>query len=275
MSNSFKKENLMKLKSAFMAIITLLVLASCATSPLGRTQMMMLPDNQMNAMGVKSFATYKQKLPIEKDSTINRYVRCVADAILTAANLPANQWEVVVFRDNSANAFAVPGNKIGVHTGLLDISENQSQLATVMGHEVSHVLAKHGNERASQSFALEQGLGIAQQVFLGGNSNSGTNQTIMGVLGLGAQFGVMLPFSRIHESEADEHGLYLMSAAGFDPRESVRLWQNMSKDGGKTPEFLSTHPSGQTRITRLNQAMPKAMRNYNQAQASGRKPRCG
>jgi predicted Zn-dependent protease len=239
------------------------------------TQMMMLPDDQMNAMGVKSFTTYKQKLPIEKDSTINRYVSCVANAILTAANLAPNQWEVVVFRDDSANAFAVPGNKIGVHTGLLDISENQSQLATVIGHEVSHVLAKHGNERASQQFAVQQGLGIAQQVFLGGNSNSGTNQTIMGVLGLGAQFGVMLPFSRIHESEADEHGLYLMSAAGFDPRESVRLWQNMSKDGGKTPEFLSTHPSGQTRITRLNQAMPKAMRNYNQAQASGRKPRCG
>lgn len=259
-----------------MAAITLLALTSCATSPLGRTQMMMLPDNQMNAMGVKSFATYKQKLPIEKDPTTNRYVRCIADAILTAANLPANQWEVVVFRDDSANAFAVPGNKIGVHTGLLDISENQSQLATVIGHEVSHVLAKHGNERASQQFAVQQGLGIAQQLLLGGNkANSGTNQMLMGALGLGAQFGVILPFSRIHESEADEYGLYLMSAAGFDPRESIRLWQNMSKGGAKQPEFLSTHPSGQTRISRLNQAMPKAMRNYNQAQASGRKPRCG
>ena len=266
----------MKLKPAFMATITLLVLVSCATSPLGRRQMMMLPDNQLSAAGAQSFATYKKKLPIEKDSTINRYVRCIADAILTAANLPADQWEVVVFKDDSANAFAVPGNKIGVHTGLIDISENQNQLAAVIGHEVSHVLAKHSNERASQSFALKQGLGIAQQVLLGGgNANSGTNQMLMSALGLGAQFGVILPFSRAHESEADEHGLYLMSAAGFDPRESVRLWQNMSKGGAKPPEFLSTHPSGQTRISRLNQAMPKAMRNYNQAQATGRKPRCG
>jgi predicted Zn-dependent protease len=262
----------MKLKSAFMATITLLVLVSCGTSPLGRKQMMMMPDAQLNQMGIKSFAAYKQKLPIERDSTINRYVRCIANAILTAANLPANQWEVVVFRDDSANAFAVPGNKIGVHTGLIDISENQNQLAAVIGHEVSHVLAKHSNERASQGALLN----TTQQLLLGGsNANSGKNQMIMGLLGLGAQFGVMLPFSRIHESEADEHGLYLMSAAGFDPRESIRLWQNMSKGGAKQPEFLSTHPSGQTRISRLNQAMPKAMRNYNQAQATGKKPRCG
>ncbi len=250
-----------------MATITLLVLVSCATSPLGRKQVMMMPDTQLNQMGIKSFAAYKQKLPIERDSTTNRYVRCIANAILTAANLPANQWEVVVFRDDSANAFAVPGNKIGVHTGLIDISENQHQLAAVIGHEVSHVLAKHSNERASQGALLNTGLNVAQQL--------GKNQMIMGLLGLGAQFGVMLPFSRIHEIEADEHGLYLMSAAGFNPNESVRLWQNMSKGGGKPPEFLSTHPSGQTRISRLNQAMPKAMRNYNQAQASGRKPRCG
>ncbi len=262
----------MKLKS----FLIVLVLTGCATSPLGRKQMMMMPDAQLNTAGAQSFATYKQKLPIEKDPTINRYVRCVADAILTAANLPANQWEVVVFRDDSANAFAVPGNKIGVHTGLIDIAENQSQLATVIGHEVSHVLAKHSNERASQGALLNTGLSVAQQLLLGGsNANSGTNKMLMSALGLGAQFGVMLPFSRIHESEADEHGLYLMSAAGFDPRESIRLWQNMSKGGAKQPEFLSTHPSGQTRINRLNQAMPKAMRNYNQAQASGRKPRCG
>jgi len=266
----------MKLKSAFMATITLLVLVSCATSPLGRRQMMMMPDAQLNQMGIKSFAAYKQKLPIEKDSTTNRYVRCIANAILTAANLPANQWEVVVFRDDSANAFAVPGNKIGVHTGLIDISENQHQLAAVIGHEVSHVLAKHSNERASQGALLNTGLSVAQQLLLGGsNAGSATNQMAMNALALGSKFGVMLPFSRIHESEADEHGLYLMSAAGFDPRESVRLWQNMSKGGAKPPEFLSTHPSGQTRISRLNQAMPKALRNYNQAQASGRKPRCG
>jgi predicted Zn-dependent protease len=266
----------MKLKSAFMATITLLVLVSCATSPLGRTQMMMMPDAQLNTAGAQSFAAYKQKLPIEKDSTTNRYVRCIANAILTAANLPANQWEVVVFRDDSANAFAVPGNKIGVHTGLIDISENQNQLAAVIGHEVSHVLAKHSNERASQGALLNTGLSVAQQLLLGGsNANSGTSQMLMSALGLGAQFGVMLPFSRIHESEADEHGLYLMAAAGFDPKESVRLWQNMSKGGAKQPEFLSTHPSGQTRISRLNQAMPKALRNYNQAQATGKKPRCG
>ncbi|MEN8215213.1 MAG: M48 family metallopeptidase [Pseudomonadota bacterium] len=258
------------LKKLILTGITLLILISCATSPLGRKQLIMMPADNMNAMGIQAFQSIKQKTPIEVNDSDNRFVNCIANAILQVSNSPVKQWEIVVFRDDTANAFALPGGKIGVHTGLLKIAKNQHQLAAVIGHEIAHVLADHSNERASQQFAVQAGMSLAQAL---SNPRSQKAQMWLGVLGLGAQFGILLPYSRIHESEADEMGLYLMAKAGFDPRESIKLWQNMGRsDGGQPPEFLSTHPSHNTRIARLKQGLRRAMPLYQLAK--GKNPNC-
>jgi predicted Zn-dependent protease len=182
-----------------------------------------------------------------------------------------------VFQDDTANAFALPGRKIGVHTGLLKVARNQDQLATVLGHEVGHVIARHSAERVSDQYATQlgaQGIGV----LLGAVSDpsSPLHAGTMAVLGIGAQ-GVVLKFSRTHESEADLIGLDRMAAAGFDPRESVPLWQNMeaASKGARPPEFLSTHPSPETRIKDLQQRIPDALPIADQAHKQGRNPRCG
>jgi predicted Zn-dependent protease len=177
-------------------------------------------------------------------------------------------WEVVVFKDDNPNAFALPGGKMGVYTGMLKVAENQDQLAAVLGHEVGHVLAQHGNERISQQQLTNVALAAA--------AGSGyLDAASMQALGLGAQIGILLPYSRTHESEADVIGLDLMSEAGFDPRESVQLWKNMQKaSDGAPPEFLSTHPSSSTRIDNLLGGMADALKIYNDAHAKGNKPSC-
>ncbi len=259
-------------KTLVVILTTLFILISCATSPLGRSQFKLMSDDELNGMGSEAFSQIKQKTRVEKSKRINRYVNCVADAVLLVSNSPIKNWEVVVFRDKSVNAFAVPGGKIGVHTGLLKITKTQHQLAAVLGHEIAHVLADHSNERVSQELALQQSMNVVQVL---GNVQSPEGKQLMGLLGLGAQVGLILPYSRSHESEADEMGLYLMAKAGFDPRESIRLWENMGQGSGKQPsEFFSTHPAHETRIKRLNQNMNRAMQFYQKAKASGKNPRC-
>ena len=246
-----------------------ILLISCATSPTGRSQLLMMSESEMEQMGLQSFTTLKKDMVIEQDPKINAYVRCVATAI---TNEVGGDWEVVVFKEPSANAFALPGRKIGVHTGLLAVAQNQDQLAAVLGHEVAHVLASHSNERVSQQTAVSQGLAITQAVL---SPQSELGQTGMGLLGLGTQYGILMPYSRAHESEADIYGLDLMAKAGFDPRESVTLWVNMGKAGGQTPpEFMSTHPSHETRITDLQNQMPTALNLRKEARANGKKPQC-
>ena len=262
------------LKKIITISVMALIVIGCATSSLGRQQLMLLSDTEMDGMGAEAFEQLKQKTPIENDSRTNGYVKCIAEAILevSESRIPQNEWEIVVFRDDSANAFALPGGKIGVHTGLLKVAKNADQLATVIGHEVAHVRENHSNERVSQTTFLEQGLTLVQAL---ANPQSALGQQLMQLLGLGAQFGVILPYSRKHESEADEVGLFLMAKAGFDPRESVNLWQNMSQGGGEaSPEFFSTHPAHGTRINQLNAAMNRAMEMYQKAKASGKEPNC-
>ena len=259
------------LKKIVVVLITLLVI-SCVTSPTGRKQLVLMPVDQVDAMGVEAFNTIKQETPLETNSQVNRYVTCVANAIVQISNSPITNWEIAVFQDESANAFALPGGKIGVNTGLLKVAEDQNQLGTVIGHEVAHVLANHSNERVSQEYAVQQGLELVQAVT---NVQTQMGQTMMGLLGVGAQFGILLPYSRVHESEADILGLNLMATAGFDPRASITLWQNMERAGSsETPEFLSTHPSHSTRINDLQNAMNNALSLYQQAQSSGRRPNC-
>ncbi len=247
----------------------LALLTACTTSPTGRTQLILMPDSQMNQMGLQAFTNIKGKTPVETDRTTNRYVQCVANAITREVG---GQWEVVVFRDDSANAFALPGGRIGVNTGLLKVASNQHQLATVIGHEVAHVQSRHSNERVSQKFAVEQGLGLINAV---ANPQTGTGKTLMGLLGVGAQYGVLLPYTRLQESEADILGLNIMARAGFDPRESTRLWINMSRaNKGQPPEFLSTHPSHSSRISELEKRMATALQLQARAQQQGKRPAC-
>ena len=254
-----------------------LLLAACATSPLGRTQLMTVSDQDMETMGVQAFEQISAGTPQSKDPAANAYVNCVADAITGA--LPQGEggpgdgpWEVRVFDDPTANAFALPGRKIGVHTGLLDVAKNQDQLATVIGHEVAHVLARHGAERVSAEQVKQVGFSAAAAVADPENPSHGIGLQLLGV---GVEYAAILPYSRTHESEADLYGLDLMAAAGFDPRESVPLWENMAATGGDRPmEFLSTHPSPETRIEDLNERIPQVLTLQEQARAEGRRPRC-
>ena len=244
--------------------------SGCATSPSGRSQLILMPDSQMDQMGLQAFTNIKDKTPVESKRTTNRYVQCVGDAI---TRVVGGSWEIVVFRDDATNAFALPGRKIGVNTGLLKVAENQHQLATVLGHEVAHVMAQHSNERVSQKFAVEQGLGLVNAI---ASPQSATGQTLMGLLGVGAEYGILLPYSRVQESEADILGLDLMAKAGFDPRESVKLWINMGRaSDGQPPEFLSTHPSHSTRISDLKAHMPVALKLQKSARERGKSPECG
>jgi predicted Zn-dependent protease len=248
----------------------LLMLAGCATSPTGRSQLMLMPESEMTEMGQQAFMSIKKDTPVDKNATVNSYVQCVGQAI--TREVGRGRWEIVVFEDKDANAFALPGNKIGVNSGLLKVAKNQDQLATVVGHEVAHVLSHHANERVSQRFAVQEGLALISAL---ANPRSGTGQSMMGLLGAGAQYGILMPYSRVQESEADRLGLDLMAKAGFNPRESLNLWKNMTQAGGaQPPEFLSTHPSYSTRITDLNAHLPVALRLQQRALQLGRHPSC-
>jgi len=234
---------------------------------------MLYSQDQMAEMGAQSFQNLQQEQPVSTDAAVNRYVQCVTDALLQVVD-PQWQggWEVVVFEDPTANAFALPGRKIGVHTGLLAVARTPDQLASVIGHEIGHVMAGHGNERVSQQ-SLAQGVLQGATIFV--DPSTATGQTAMAALGMGAQYGVLLPFSRTHESEADEIGLDLMAKAGFDPEAAVQLWRNMRDAAGEQPpEWMSTHPAHGTRIDDLKAQMPEARAKAEAAREAGRDPRC-
>jgi predicted Zn-dependent protease len=257
----------MKKKLSVLVIASLL--AACAVSPTGRKQLVFMPDAQINQMGLQAFDSIKQEKPVSNNARYVQVANCITQALTRETG---GAWEVVVFDDPSPNAFALPGNKIGVHTGMIQLVDNQDQLAAVIGHEIGHVLAKHSNERVSQEMAVSQGMALIQAVTA---PQTALGQTAIGLLGVGAQYGVLMPYSRTHESEADIIGVDLMAKAGFDPRQSISLWQKMDQASqGQSIEFLSTHPSHSTRIQDLNQHMPNAMGLFQQARSMGKQPRC-
>jgi len=181
------------------------------------------------------------------------------------------QWEVDVFKSSDANAFALPGGKIGVYTGILKYARNQSQLATVLGHEITHVVAGHIDGRLSTAYVTRAGLNLIQSAV----GNDARGKQIRALLGIGSQYGILLPFSRTQESEADLYGLQLMARAGFDPRQSIAFWRNMQRGlGPGPPGFLSDHPSGSSRSRDLQAHMAQAVRLYRQTRAAGRVPHC-
>lgn len=256
----------------------LAIALGCATSMTGQKQLLLFPEAQMASMGATAFTDMRSKTPRATNTTQVTYVRCVANAITQVVPpeqmraVSVSSWEVEVFEDKTANAFALPGGKIGVHTGLLPVAQTPGQLAAVLGHEVGHVLDRHSNARVSQSTLAQTGMQVGS-VLLGAMTPQ--KQALMGALGLGLQYGVLMPYGRGQESAADEIGLVLMAKAGFDPHESVRLWENMARAGGPAPpEFMSTHPSSTTRISRLQSKIPEVMPLYQQAISAGRKPNC-
>ena len=259
------------------ALILLLVTVGCSTVPItGRKSLSLLPESQLAQMSLASYGEVLKNSELSQDPAQIAQVRRVGERLagatesyLRANNIsyPPFAWEFnVIKEDDTANAFAMPGGKIAVYTGLFPVAQSDTGLAVVMSHEIAHVIAKHGNERMSQSMIAQFG-STALSVALR-DSPGLTQQIFMTSYGATAQVGLLLPFSRLHESEADRIGIVLMAIAGYDPRESVRFWQRMSDNssGGRPPQLLSTHPDPQRRVQRLQESMSEAVKIYNNQQ---------
>ncbi|PVZ63899.1 M48 family metallopeptidase [Pelagibaculum spongiae] len=258
-----------KIALAVAVVTATVMLTSCATSPTGRKQFKLYSSQQLAEIATAQFRQMKQQQPINNAAKDNQYVQCIADKLIAQLPLPWSRqsWEVVVFESDDVNAFAMPGNKIGVYDGMINLAENQHQLAAVIGHELAHVLADHSNERLSSQSLIGFGVKIAEK--------QGGKSLAQGV-GTAANLLIALPYSRVNETEADIIGLDIMAKAGFQPQQSVRLWQLMSqKSGGKSvPELLSTHPTDKSRIADLQKQMNQATALYRQAKTQGYAPHC-
>ncbi len=258
------------MRNSSAVISLLLVLSGCASSPLDRRQVVIYSNAEMAEQGIRSYRQMRAEIPMTTNPGELQYVQCVANYVVSALDVEDQnrfEWEVTVFDSEQANAFALPGGKIGVYNGLLPIAVNQHQLAAVMAHEVGHVLADHSNERASQSTLRNVGI-VAAQIL-------GASDTTLQVLDTGSRLGIFLPFNRTQESEADSIGVILMAEAGFNPEESINLWLNMSADDGpRPPELLSTHPSPSSRMAQLRELMPMANALRDSARGKDRNPDC-
>ncbi len=230
----------------------------------GRKQLVDLSREQEAALGYQSYQEILQTERVLTTGDAPKMVQDIATRLINAIHKldpkadPGFEWEANVIESEQANAFALPGGKVAVYTGIFPVAANADGLAVVMGHEIAHAIARHGAERMAYQKLVQIG-SMAAGVTVGDMSPQ-ARQAVMGALGAGAKFGVLLPFSRDHESEADEMGLYFAAAACFDPREAPKLWERMAALGGaKPPEFQSTHPSNEHRIDNLNRWMPKAL----------------
>lgn len=258
-----------------MLVVLIAIASGCATAPYsGRKQLSLVPASQLDAMGLQAFNAMLQQTATTADSEITNYVKCVTDPVVEAvarAHKDApKEWRLAVINDPTPNAFALPGGNIGVNVGLLKVAKTDAQLAAVLGHELGHVLANHAGERMSQGMVAQTGMMVTQGVLLH-DASPQTQQLIMGALGLGAQVGVLLPFGRTQEAEADIIGINLMARAGYHPGEAIDLWHNMiaaTQGQGQPPVFLSTHPAPEARIDRIRSALPTVMSDYEAAHKS-------
>jgi len=249
-------------------------LLACSTNPYtDRPQLLLISQSQEMQLGAQAYAQVLRdpKVRISQDPREVEPVKRVAKRVIEAAKKSKYaemakqfQWEVNVIKDDKTmNAFALPGGKIAVYTGIFPIAKNEAGLAAILGHEVTHALARHGAERMSQGLLTQLGLEAANIALASQGASPIVMQTAMTALGLGANVGVLLPFSRAHESEADYIGLLLAAQAGYDPREAVRVWERMEQvSKGQPAEFLSTHPSHGTRIQQLEGWMNEALSYY-------------
>ncbi|MCO4321989.1 M48 family metallopeptidase [Aliidiomarina quisquiliarum] len=256
-------------------ILLIFFVGACSTSPTGRSTLNFMSGSQLNELGRTSFDEMKNQGTVTTDPELNAYAQCLMHAIVEVLpeQYKAYNWEVAVFEEDSINAFALPGGYMGIYTGMMKFAENQHQLAAVMGHEIGHVIAEHGGERLSTNLMVTGAL-VTANILLSDRSAAQQGMLMAG-LGLGAQVGVMLPFSRRHESEADEIGLDLMARAGFEPSQAVRLWELMGEmSGGSGSELLSTHPVPATRVKDLKKQVPSVMPLYQQRLHLGPAPNC-
>ncbi len=263
------------MKSMLSGIVIILLLASCATttSPTGRRQMVGgVSQQQLDQLGAQAFAETKAKQTLSQDGRQNAYVQCVVNALV--AELPAQyrnvRWETALFVEKEPNAFALPGGKVGVNSGIFTVAKNQDQLAAVIGHEIGHVISRHHEERMTRQVGASSLLQIA------GALAGDYGQLVTQGGSVLAQTGFLLPGSRTQESEADVVGQRLMAQAGFDPAQAVNLWQNMmAASGARSPQWLSTHPDPANRIRELQRDTPALEPVYRQARQAGKTPRCG
>ena len=242
------------------------IIQGCATVPVtGRSQLRMVSTDQEMQLGLTSFEQLKKDTPVSHDPAANALLQKVGNRIASAAarDLPEAKWEFVVFESKEANAFCLPGGKIGVYTGILPITKDEEGLATVLGHEVAHAAAHHGAERMSQSMVVQAG----EQALGAGTASLDPKLQAAAALayGAGTQVGVMLPFSRKDESEADHIGLVYMARAGYNPEAALEFWKRFAaataSEGGP-PSFLRTHPVTEVRIEDLKKVMPEALGEY-------------
>ncbi|WP_058836063.1 M48 family metallopeptidase [Luteimonas abyssi] len=268
------------MKPILAALAAAVLATACATttSPTGRTQYVgAVSQDQLNQLGEKAFAEMKAQERVSNDTRQNAYVSCVVNAIVQ--QLPAAdqriRWESAVFVNDEPNAFALPGGKVGINTGLFKVAQNQDQLAAVVAHEIGHVIARHHDERITRQSGASGALNVLGAV-LGSRYGEGIGNAAVQGGSIAAQAGFLLPGSRAQESEADVVGQQWMAAAGFDPRAAVNLWQNMIAAGGnRPPQWLSTHPDPQSRIGELRSRADGLLPTWEQARAAGRRPQCG
>lgn len=264
------------MKNLILTLIFTTVLVSCNRVPItGRKQVSLLPNSEILALSLTEYQAFLASNKVitsgsnaDMVARVGRDVATAVETVLKAEGygdiLEEFEWEFKLVDSPEPNAWCMPGGKVVVYTGILPFTKNEEGLAVVMGHEVAHAVARHGNERISQQLLATTGfaaLDIAMS-----NKPEETRNLILGAAGVGTQVGLLLPFSRTHESEADRLGLIFMAAAGYNPNEAVGFWQRMSANRGSIPEFLSTHPSDETRISNIQQKyLPEAMPYYKPA----------
>jgi len=255
-------------------VILALLIAACSTVPItGRKQLSLIPQTEMLATSYTQYGEFLKSNKVSTNAQQTQMVRSVGVKIQRAvetyfaqkglsASLADYKWEFNVVESNDVNAWCMPGGKVVVYTGILPVTKTEAGLAVVMGHEIAHAVAEHGSERMSQELVTQLG-GAALATALQ-NQPEKTKTLWSTVFGVGAQFGVLLPFSRTHESEADHLGLVFMAMAGYNPNEAVAFWTRMaqSSGGASVPEFMSTHPSDETRIAAIKNLLPEAMQYY-------------
>lgn len=259
---------------ALIMILLVSMVYSCSTVPItGRKQVNLLPESEMIAMGFSSYSEFMNTAPLSSNTAMTSMVKEVGSNISGAvikyfddnglsSRIEGYEWELNLFADDTPNAWAMPGGKIAVYEGILPYTRSQEGLAVVVGHEIAHIVARHGNERMSQQLLVQLG-GIALNEALNEKPEE-TRNIFLTVYGVGTQLGGILPYSREHEKEADKLGLIFMAMAGYDPSSAIEFWERMAEAGGsKPPEFLSTHPSDASRIAEMKRNLPEAMKYYN------------
>lgn len=268
----------MKVQLLTLAVACALSACATTTSPTGRSQQVgAVSQQQLDQLGAQAFAEAKAKMPQSTDPRQTAYVRCVVGALVHELPPQWQQggWETALFANPEPNAFALPGGKVGVQTGIFTVAKNQDELAAVLGHEIGHVVARHHDERITRQMETQAGLSLISAL-LGARYGQGAADVTNQVGGVAAQGLFVLPMSRTQETEADVVGQQLMAKAGFDPREAVNLWQNMIAAGGsRPPEILSTHPNPESRMDELRNRAAGLASVYQQAQAAGKRPHCG